>query len=64
MASMKPLLRPQHLRGVFPSATASLSMPQVSLLQSSIRSTTRAASTTSTPKPPQIPPPTPLVPDV
>ncbi|KAH8167700.1 hypothetical protein CIB48_g515 [Xylaria polymorpha] len=59
MASMKPLLRPQHLRGVFSTSTTSLSIPQVCLLQSSIRSTTRAASTstTSAPKPPQIPPP-------
>ncbi|KAI0459788.1 IGR protein motif-domain-containing protein [Xylaria acuta] len=65
MASMKPLLRPQHLRGVFPSTTTTtLSMPQVFPLQSSIRSNTRAASTTSIPKPPQIPSPTPLVPDV
>ncbi|TGJ86143.1 hypothetical protein E0Z10_g2587 [Xylaria hypoxylon] len=63
MASMKPLLRPQHLRRVFASSSPSISLPQV-FLQSSIRSSTRAASTTPAPKPPQIPPPTPLVPDV
>ncbi|KAF2972687.1 hypothetical protein GQX73_g991 [Xylaria multiplex] len=57
MASMKPLLRPQHLRRAL-----SLS-PSQALLQCSILSA-RAASTTSTPKPPQIPPPTPFVPDV
>ncbi|KAI0430826.1 IGR protein motif-domain-containing protein [Xylaria sp. FL1042] len=59
MASMKPLFRPQHLRGAFRNTSPSLTIPQV-LLQSSIRS----ASTSSTPRPPQIPPPTPLVPDV
>ncbi|KAI0490709.1 IGR protein motif-domain-containing protein [Xylaria cf. heliscus] len=72
MASMKPLLRPQHLRGVCSAITTTtttttpLTIPQLVLLQSSTRSksTTRAASTTSTPKPPQIPSPTPLVPDV
>ncbi|TRX95365.1 hypothetical protein FHL15_003696 [Xylaria flabelliformis] len=67
MASMKPLLRPQHLRSVFSSATASLSIPQVFLSQSLRRSNTRAASTSTTSAqkaPPQIPPPTPLIPDV
>ncbi|KAI0446576.1 IGR protein motif-domain-containing protein [Xylaria telfairii] len=66
MASMKPLLRPQHLRGVFSTSTPSLCTPQAVLLQSSIRSSIRAASTTTTsaPKAPRIPPPTPLVPDV
>ncbi|KAI1131984.1 IGR protein motif-domain-containing protein [Nemania abortiva] len=69
MASMKPLLRPQHLRGVF-SSPSPLSLTQVLLQQSSIRSrsstttTTRSASTSSAPKPPQIPPPIPFVPDV
>ncbi|KAI1754389.1 IGR protein motif-domain-containing protein [Xylaria castorea] len=64
MASMKPLLRPQHLRGVFSSSTTSLTISQMFLLQFSIRSNTRASSTTSAPKAPYIPPPTPLVPDV
>ncbi|KAI0120075.1 IGR protein motif-domain-containing protein [Nemania sp. FL0031] len=65
MASIKPLLRSQHLRGVF-SSPSPLSLSQVLLQQSSIRSnsnTTRSAST-SAPKPPQVPPPTPFVPDV
>ncbi|KAI0977360.1 IGR protein motif-domain-containing protein [Xylaria arbuscula] len=64
MASIKPLLRPNSLRGLFSSPSTS-PLTQA-LLQSSIRTTTttRAASTQSTPKPPQIPPPTPLVPDV
>ncbi|KAI0540998.1 IGR protein motif-domain-containing protein [Xylaria digitata] len=59
MASMKPLLQPQHLRRVLSPSTP---LAQA-LLQSSIRSA-RATSTTSTPAPPQIPPPTPFVPDV
>ncbi|KAI1169818.1 IGR protein motif-domain-containing protein [Nemania sp. FL0916] len=64
MASIKPFLRPQSLRGIF-----SGSLPTShSVLQSSIRSHTRAASsTTPTPSPEisnNIPPPTPLVPDV
>ncbi|GAW12661.1 hypothetical protein ANO14919_020310 [Xylariales sp. No.14919] len=63
MASMKPLLRPQHFRSVFSTPPPSISLPQV-FLRSSIRSSTRAASTTSTPKPPRIPPPTAFVPDV
>ncbi|KAI0810700.1 IGR protein motif-domain-containing protein [Xylaria sp. FL0064] len=58
MASMKPLLRPQHLRGVFSSSFLS---PTIS---SSIRSNIRAASTSQVQRPSQIPPPTPLVPDV
>ncbi|KAI1429438.1 IGR protein motif-domain-containing protein [Xylaria sp. FL1777] len=62
-----PLLRPQHLRAIFPSPSPSpspsLPLAQV-LLQSSIRNNTRAASTTTTPRPPQIPSPTPFVPDV
>ncbi|KAI0408186.1 IGR protein motif-domain-containing protein [Xylaria palmicola] len=68
MASMKPILRPQHLRCVFSPATTFLSTQ--SLLQSSIRSSSaaaaavvaRAASTTASPPP--VPAPTPLVPDV
>ncbi|KAI0914110.1 IGR protein motif-domain-containing protein [Ustulina deusta] len=63
MASLKPLLRPQRLRGVFPPSSPSLPLPQV-FLQSSLLSTTRAASTSATQRPPQIPSPTPLVPDV
>ncbi|KAI1115829.1 IGR protein motif-domain-containing protein [Nemania sp. NC0429] len=75
MASIKPLLRPQHLRGVFSPSSSSLSIPQA-FFQSpssspSIRSTARAASTqsqsqsaTAPPKPPQVPSPIPLVPDV
>ncbi|KAI1434630.1 IGR protein motif-domain-containing protein [Xylaria sp. CBS 124048] len=66
MASIKSLLRPQHLRGVFsvcppPSHT----LPQTIFLQSSIRhsDSTRAASTKA-PRPPLVPPPIPLVPDV
>ncbi|KAI1312836.1 IGR protein motif-domain-containing protein [Xylaria venustula] len=64
MASIKPLLRPNSLRGIFSSPSSPLT--QTLLLQSSIRNTTiRAVSTTQpTPKPPQIPPPTPFVPDV
>ncbi|KAI2643666.1 IGR protein motif-domain-containing protein [Xylaria nigripes] len=55
MASIKPFLRPQHLRTLF--SPSSHSIPQA-ILQSSIR----AASTTT--NPPQVPPPIPLVPDV
>ncbi|KAI1188284.1 IGR protein motif-domain-containing protein [Nemania serpens] len=70
MASVKPLLRPQHLRGVL--SPSSISIPQQAFFQpssspSTRRSTTRAASTSTTttaPKPPQIPSPIPLVPDV
>ncbi|KAI1351711.1 IGR protein motif-domain-containing protein [Xylaria sp. FL0043] len=63
MASMKPLLRPQHFRCVFSSSFPSPTIAQT-LLQSTIRSSTRAASTSQVQRPPQIPPPTPLVPDV
>ncbi|KAI0873625.1 IGR protein motif-domain-containing protein [Hypoxylon argillaceum] len=68
MASIKPLLCPHRLRGLLSSSP----LPSLSqaILQSPIRSlgnSARAASTstsTSAPEPPQIPPPTPLVPDV
>ncbi|KAI1824664.1 IGR protein motif-domain-containing protein [Xylaria intraflava] len=63
MASLKPFLRPQHLRGVFSACTQSpKAIPQV-ILQSPTSTTKRAASTRA-PKPPQVPPPIPLVPDV
>ncbi|KAI8633086.1 IGR protein motif-domain-containing protein [Xylariaceae sp. FL1651] len=63
MASLKPLLRPQHLRGALSSPA--LSFSKAATIQCTIRTATRAASTTtSAPKPPQIPPPTPFVPDV
>ncbi|KAI0201297.1 IGR protein motif-domain-containing protein [Astrocystis sublimbata] len=66
MASLRPLLRPQHLRGVLKSPA--LPRPHA-ILQSPIRSATatRAASTTHSAKQktiPQVPTPTPLVPDV
>ncbi|KAK5630746.1 hypothetical protein RRF57_006461 [Xylaria bambusicola] len=59
-SAINPLFRPQHLRTILPSTPI-----QQTFLQSTIR---RAASTTSAPssssKPPQIPSPTPFVPDV
>ncbi|KAI1367424.1 IGR protein motif-domain-containing protein [Xylaria arbuscula] len=62
MASLKPILRPQHLRSILPT-TPSLTVQHA--LPTIIRRA--ASSTTSSPsaiKSPQIPSPTPFVPDV
>ncbi|KAI0157446.1 IGR protein motif-domain-containing protein [Xylariaceae sp. FL1272] len=62
MATLKPILRPQSLR-------SALSISQhthlcASTLRPTIQTSIRAASSTTTPKLPQIPEPTPFVPDV